>query len=264
MNNRAIVPDGFLQRRVFAPRDNPDRADDAAMFSAWQKSPGPETIAPIMAAAEPEIRKSLAAYGMADDPVMVSKARALAVKSFSRFDPAKSSLRTFVGQQMQGLRRLSLEMQPIRIPEKAYYDHRAIRSAEEELQSELGRAPTVQEISDRSRLSIRRISKLRSGFRPVRAEESARSTDDSGKEESIGYESASPDELFQESFYAGITDPVDRLIFESFTGFGGKPAASMTEVAKRAGVSNAAISQRAARLTKDYQEVMAKLGRVMT
>lgn len=256
---RQIVPSGILDKPIFAPKE-PKIVPGETEFRAWESRPTSETMQPLMAQAEPEIQRSLAQYGYAGDPVMAGKARVLVAKAVPRYNPKLGSFRTFANRELQGLRRIGLEMQPVKVPERAYYDNLNLQRAEKDLESELGRTPTLTELADRTGVRPKRIAKLRASWRTPMAEEAARFTDESGQEEVTGFERPSASDLFVDSYYAGLDDPTDKLIFEGMTGYGGRKVRSKTKLAKMAGISVAAVSQRATKLSNDYNEIMDKLG----
>lgn len=257
-----IVPSGILDKPIFAPKPAKVTPGEAE-FGQWQARPTGENMQQIMSHAEPEIQRSLSQYGYAGDPVMAGKARVMVARAVPRYNPKMGAFRTFVNRELQGLRRVGLEMQPVKVPERAYYDNLNLQRAEKDTGSELGRSPTLAELADRTGVSPKRIAKLRAGWRTPIAEEATRMVDESGQEELTGFERPTASEMFQEAYYSGISDPVDRLIFEGMTGYGGRKVRSKTQLAKSAGISVAAVSQRATKLSNDYNEVMDKMDRVM-
>jgi DNA-directed RNA polymerase specialized sigma subunit len=152
--------------------------------------------------------------------------------------------------QLQGLRRHSArEQQVVSMPERVALDLHKLSLAENELRDSLNRDPSDAELSEHVGLSPKRIGYIRTA-RPAYAEgtinaSSMTDEDQGGFSPSVQQQGVEPHLLG--FVYHGL-EPVDQVIMEHTLGLHGKKILSKQEIAKRVGISPAAISQRSARI----------------
>jgi DNA-directed RNA polymerase specialized sigma subunit len=177
-----------------------------------------------------------------------SKARLLAIDAFGRYDPGRAKLRTHLMSHLQGLRRASAqEQQIIGIPERVGLDLYKLRMGENELEDQLGRTPSDQELSEHLMLSRKRIRYIRNA-QPGLSEGALMPEGDSGESSGIGPAVAGRQSDTWHDFVYQDLDPIDQVIMEHTTGLHNRPVLSKQQIAAKLKLSPGAISQRAAKI----------------
>jgi DNA-directed RNA polymerase specialized sigma subunit len=120
---------------------------------------------------QPTISSSLASIG-GNDPNVRAKARVVTAKAIQTYDPASgASLPTWVSSQLRQLTRdVGKSNNVLSVPENAQLDAYHLYRTEVELEDELGRSPTVQELADRSAMSIKKIETVRKKIKAIATE----------------------------------------------------------------------------------------------
>lgn len=251
-DNRPIMDD-----QIRLPENqNPLRADGDALFSAWKEKPSPKTLSPLMDSLTPTIDSALHTYGFSGDPNIREAAKLHVISVLPRFDPTKAKLTTFLRNELRRLQRIGPEVRnPIQSSERARLDNRYLVGAETELREQLGRDPTIDELSDHCGLPAKRIERIRMASRPLLAEDSLSGGDDQAPQV-LGTQQGRPEEVWMEAYYASLEDPKDKLIFEYSTGWRGRPVLGKSMIAAKLGVSPGAVSQRAARMSEALQSLI--------
>lgn len=190
--------------------------------------------------------------GQGASPAVQEKARIMAAKAVQQYNPKqKVPLNAFIRQQLQPLYRYANQKTVVKIPERAYADLKNIQQAELELQDNLGRSPSVDEIADYSHISAKRINMINKKYRPHQFMESFFDfTDDEDSNvhvpatQTFDYKKAWADYVYQD------LEPIDKKIYEWRTA---QTPLSNIEIAKRLKMSPSAVSQRAANITKKLE-----------
>jgi DNA-directed RNA polymerase specialized sigma subunit len=221
-------------------------------FAEWRSKPSPTTLSPLITSLDPIVDKAMRSYGYTGDPNIKQTARIHIMRSLPRFDPSKSKLETFTFNELKRLQRLGPRQEhPIPIPEQASFDIRSVQNAEVELKDELGRDPTSHELADRTGLSLKRLSRLRTYGRPTVTENVFE--DESGAVTPVGSPADSMDQVWTEAIYLGLS-PVDQKIMDWSMGSHGEQVLSKTEMSQRLGMSVSAVTQRARRIADKLSE----------
>ncbi len=243
----------------------PKGPPSADLYGAWKAQPSPKTLSPLLESVRPTIQGALRSYGFAGDPNMEATAQLHVISVLPRFDPKKSKLETFLHNELRRVQRLGPQQNmPIRAPERALLDNRALMGAEAELRGSLGRSPTVDELSDETGMSAKRIERVRMASRPLLTEDAMSGNgDDDSSPQLLGTESGRPEEVWMEAYYAGLEDPKDKLIFEWSLGWRGAPKRSKSDIARQLGISVGAVSQRADRLAGGLQQLVTNGERLL-
>lgn len=204
---------------------------------------------PLLTALNPTIDSALKSFTQGDNAYR-TKARVLAMNAVNTYDPSKgASLQTHVYNNLQRLQRISAQRAGIiRMPENAALQRRAIEKAREDIELETGEEPTLEELADRVGLSIRRINKLMT--MPTTASES-QFTGDTGdmwaKKEDHALD------LYDRYIYEDL-DRTDKKIYEWSTGYGGTRKLSRKEMARKLGISEAAVSLRSTKIAQKFSK----------
>lgn len=140
-------------------RLEPDFASD---YAAWKADPGPATNAAMLKRLEPTIQGAIRTHVGAPNPLLVSRARVLALGGLRSYDPTRGRLQNHMYNHLQGLKRVARhQSQVIAVPERLAQDRYQLDDATRQLGSELGREPTDAEVLDRTGFAPRRLAALR-------------------------------------------------------------------------------------------------------
>ena len=207
-------------------------------YDAWRKSPTPETLGSAVQAHLPVIRKNLMIYkGSLAPELLESEGKKLAIQAIKSYNPqAGASLKTHIVNHLQRLHRITQSRaRAFRMPEELQAQVRNYQDAYTDLSEEIGREPTVSEISEKMKWPVSKVQRLRKQFVSELPEGAQ------AYESGIAANAPMDDKLIYA--YHDLA-PRDQLIFEHLTGFGGKPLKKKSEIAKMLGVSPAVITQR--------------------
>lgn len=223
-------------------------------YEAWKSNPGPETNSAMLKALNPVIQKGVYAnVGPGSHPLMTSRARQITLDSLGRYDRSRSQLQTHLMNQYRGLRRADRQStEVLRAPERLLLDRNKLQEYEQELEDELGRPPTDNEIANRTGFSAKRMAKIRN-WKPGAAEGQFERAD-ANLLSSMGVgPSAEARNLWVEMVYDDMP-PIDQAIMEHTLGLNGKRVLSNAELARKLGRTPGAISQRKQRIQQALNE----------
>ena len=215
-------------------------------FGAWKAAPTPANAGALLSAVRPVIDSAIKSYAGGDaSPILVSRARRMALDAFGTYNPALAGLKTHLTSRLQGLRRTSADLNDIiHVPEQIRLDRGHLMSAASQLRDELGRDPTDLELSDRTGLSAKRLAHVRKAGMPAYEGTLAEAGEDGPIEPVVRQ---ADDDVWAGFVYHSLT-PTDRLILEHSLGMNGKPRLGGRKLAAMLGVTPAAISQRKAKI----------------
>lgn len=237
---------------------SPSLNDLQQMVVKWQKTGDKELGNKILHRLKPIITNAVIRNAGNPDPVLMSRARLLVLKSLKNYDPSKGQLNTYVFNVLQGIKRYRFQfMSGVHIPESARLQKQQLDQISLELEEQLGRPPTVEELADKTGWSAKRIQHLQQLSESLSA-----STLDSFMETNPGgfqvqgprREGGVQDEIWQEVVYQEL-DPIDKKIFEWTLGYKGGKKLPNEEIAKRLKLTPGAISQRKKKIQQKLNEL---------
>ncbi len=218
-------------------------------YDAWKAAPGPDTAASFLRATKPLLDTTIKSLGDTS-PNTRSRARQIMLDALPSYDPSKSTLSTFAYHHMQGLKRYSQQMQqPLYMPDRAMLQLRKLRQAEQEIQAEHDREPSMAELADYTGLPMKRISQLRGLPMPAAAGQ-LRSEEGDVYEPAVAQPTSN---AWAEIVYESL-DPSNQKVMEWTLGLHGQPRMPVQEIARRMRLSAGAISQRRAMIEARMQE----------
>lgn len=218
-------------------------------YTAWSTMPNPDNADRLLTAVKPVIDRAIHSYVGQDDPLIRSHAKRVVLGALPRYKPDSAGLGTFLHSQLQSLQRASRKQQQIlSIPERVQIDSAHLRRVEDTLTDQLGREPSMAELSSAAGLSAGRIGKVRQFRYPI-AEGSMLSYDEDGQEQGPVIADAGKEraEAWRQIIYMDA-DPIDQKVMEWSFGMHGSKPLEVQEMARRLNVTPAAISQRRNRL----------------
>lgn len=223
-------------------RLEPEYAD---LYGAWKTKTTPATTNALLQGLQPAMESTIRTHIGDVNPLSISRARQMTVKALPQYDPASASMRTFLFSQLQGLKRWnSRQGQAVSIPERMALQRQAVARYEKEMEHELGRAPTDQEIADQYAIPLRRLAKIRANA-PAVAESTL--TRDTGQIFGGLRTPGATADPWQDYVYDQLS-PTDQLIMQWTLGYNGHRKRSNQEIAAKLRLTPGAISQRKARI----------------
>ena len=138
------------------------------------------------------------------------------------------------------------------VPEGIQLDAMTLMRAEQDFLDKHEREPDLIELSDHSKLPVKRIKAIRETFRPVPSEAAFTSeTQDLGLPGTPNgsYSDEALDYIYRDADY------IDRKILEMKTGYGGAEMLTPAVVAQRLGLTPTQLSRRSAKLALQIQEI---------
>lgn len=173
-----------------------------------------------------------------------TRARLLAIEAIKNYDPSRGTeLSTHVYNRLQGLRRIAADRGNfIHVPEKSALERKRLEEIKNDYIIETGVEPSLGELADRSGMPIKKVGRLMSVFGTT---STSMTRGESG--DSLEAKPRTATELYNDAFYAGLPE-MDKKIYEWSTGYQGSPQLDRATIARRLGVSEAAISQHVKRI----------------
>ena len=229
------------------------------VYDTWNRMKSPQANDMMLKALSPIIDNAVKTFGGSQDhnPIIRSRAKKIVIDSLPNYDPKQTKLKTFVFNQLQGLKRFSLQQgQIISIPEKVQLDFVNLKKTEDSLREELGRDPSTTELADAAMLSPKRIEYVRK-LRMPSSEGTVSAVNASSdfsdfSDPAVANPSSKKDLGAWHSFvYEGLSD-INKLIMEHSFGLNGKKLLSNEQIARSLRMSPSAIS---IRKTKIQQEL---------
>lgn len=214
------------------------------IVSVWQKDKSTQNTRKVLQMLKPTIQSALHTYTPGQQDNFRLKATSLALQSLSGYNPQKAtSPSTYVFTNLQRLNRLRRQRQtPVHIPESQVYALQLIQKKQQQLEDRLGREPSLQQLSDYTGLSPKKIEKVRSGSAYT---SQSSTTDETTGVDLIGAKDTS-DKDYYDYVYSSVS-PLDQKIMEWTSGYNGK-ALSNNQIASKLHLSAGAVSQRKARI----------------
>jgi DNA-directed RNA polymerase specialized sigma subunit len=238
-----------LAKNYLEPKFKPD-------FDAWKTDPSPGNVDKLLTHLRPTIDRNLAfTAGRNSSPALLGQAKQLAINALQSYDPGQSALKTHVTNHLQGLRRIARQQsQILSVPERVTLDSAYLHEMEQEFIDEYDREPSMQELSDRSGLSSRRIKHVK-GFAVPAATGTmdAMSVDGEGDgiSPAVRYDNT---DTYLHAIYDDL-GPIDQKIMEWTLGYGGANKLTNQEIAAKLKITPGAISQRKAKIQQQLIEL---------
>lgn len=215
---------------------------DMPEYDNWLKDPTPENLGKVVDTLSPTLISEVQRFS-GPKPLLRAKAKELAIKAIHTYDPTKgAALKSWAVTQLQPLHRYGKQLRPVRSSELAIQQAAEINTQTQRLQEELGRDPEDHEIADYVGISVKRIRDLRRKVVPT-MNESSLASEDTGQIDLPAVTGApGQNDYASEAAYMSLS-PRERKIFDWKTGLHGQSMLTNQEIARRLGLTPAAISQ---------------------
>lgn len=225
-------------------------------YEVWAMNPTKDNLYDVTESLQPTINAVLASFG-SKDPNIRTKARIAAAKAVQSYDPTRGvSLATWTTQQLRPLGRAIRESNStLSIPEGVQLDAFTLNRHSKELEEELGREPTVEELADRSSISIKRIKDIRKKLRAESTESAF--TQDDGSSMLKGFAIDNSQEAMD--YVYSDSDTVDKKLMEYTVGYGGSDVLDSKTIMKKLNLTPVQLTRRKMRLSKRIHDLIQDL-----
>lgn len=225
-------------------------------YEVWVMNPTKDNLYDVTESLQPTINAVLASFG-SKDPNIRTKARIAAAKAVQSYDPTRGvSLATWTTQQLRPLGRAIRESNStLSIPEGVQLDAFTLNRHSKELEEELGREPTVEELADRSSISIKRIKDIRKKLRAESTESAF--TQDDGSSMLKGFAIDNSQEAMD--YVYSDSDTVDKKLMEYTVGYGGSDVLDSKTIMKKLNLTPVQLTRRKMRLSKRIHDLIQDL-----
>lgn len=197
------------------------------------------------------IDKAINAYA-AGDKSYKTQARMMALDAVKSYNPkAGASIDTYIYGQLRRLQRLSAQRGNLtRLSENVAQQRSVVARAIRELTADLGEDPTTEQIATKTGLSRKRVDALMN-YKPIVPDSTAMSPE--GDSLAANKNEAKMRELYTDVIYNDL-DNTDKRIYEWATGYGKGEKLPGVEIARRLGISPAAVSKRYSGIVKKFNQ----------
>jgi hypothetical protein len=218
-------------------------------YDEWKRAPSPQTTGKLLRSLQPAIDRGISAHvGRQPGPNIRAHARKLTLGALRTYDPGQARLSTHVINHLQGLKRVHrTSNQILRVPERVMLDRNRLFEAENQLEDQYGRPPSLTELADYTGLSAKRIERVRQFRHPVAEGQLAARQGPGGEPEGFAPAVVNPSNAYLELAYQDM-GPINQNILDMTLGLHGQPQMSNQDIAKRLRLTPGAISQRKAQI----------------
>ena len=230
-----------IKSRTPQPIPKPAPVD---IVDRWKSDKSAQTTKQLLDYLKPTIDSALHTYTPGQEDSFRIKATSMALNSLSGYDKKKNtSPRTYVFSALQRLNRIRRQRDSIiHIPESQVYLRQLVDKKKDQLQEDLGRQPSLLQLSDKTGLSQKKLQKI--------YDDNITFSETSSTNTQTGDSSFKSSDLTDKDYYNYVyrsVPPLDQKIMQWSSGFG-KPLLSNNEIAKRLRLSPGAVSQRKAKI----------------
>lgn len=208
------------------------------LFSSWKKTRSPKLLQELLDITEPIWKKAIPVFGGdPNDPLHVSYAKSIVIDGLNKFDPEKAKISTFLWFKLNNLQRKVYKQQNVlKTPEKIIQLKNIMHLIEGELEAELGREPSAQEVADRMGINVALVNRLRSIKSPITASSLVLKGEEGEDKDLVGVivpgekdkrKNMALDLVYMES------SPIQQALMELVFGMKGKKEVSVLEASKR-------------------------------
>lgn len=215
--------------------DPTTKQKDLALWQTWKRTRSPQDLEALVKQVEPVLGREVNRWrNVAPEFLLRNEAKKLALKAFEDYDPAHgTALATHVTNHLLKLSRTAYARQStLSVPEATRLSFNNFARQERHLEEQLGRPPSLEELSDHLRLPPHKVQSLR-------AEVGKREYMESGDGPAFVAHLDDPD-LVALAWHD--MTPIQRTIFEHRTGYNDKPVLKGQAIMKNTGLTQGQLS----------------------
>ena len=251
-DEEAYAADILGRTKKGAAMNRKDR--DIELWEQWKRTKSPYDLDMLMKQMDPVIQSEVNKWsGAIARPVVESQARVLALEAFETYDPKHgAALNTHLTNRLRKLsRKVYTHQDAVRLPEHRKLRALSLAKGQQEFMSQMGREPTHQEMADHMGWSPTMVAKVNRELSP----ELVGSADTgAGMFENRSVWGRDSDDGMVDMLYYDL-DPIDQVIFEHSTGYGGKPVLSNPQLRAKTNLTQSQLSFRKRKIVNRVQDL---------
>ena len=210
-------------------------------YEAWSKDPTPENSQTLLRAVEPSIRSAVKAHVGDDNPLVMGRAKIIALNAMKNYNPKGARISTYLSRQLQGIKRHNRnQLSGVRVPENVQLQRAKIQEEANQFEIEYGREPTYDELSRQLHMPIKKVQRIMSANTGL---SESQIQDANGDVYQPGVNSQAEDSISVNLLYEDESE-INKLIMEYTLGMYGQPVLKNQDIARKLGISPGAVSQR--------------------
>lgn len=209
-------------------------------WHSWNNGGRPKTgLSPMLVSMKPHIDREVNRWSASGLPpvVLEAEARRLAIQAIHTYNPKSGSqIQTHVSNHLKGLDRfVNTYREDVRLPVEKVHLANKVYKAKVDLELELGREATIEEIQKRTGVGKHTIGGLKRFQSALYSNNEVTGINQPVRED-ITHQQIVADFLYHD------LSPKQKLVFQYSTGHGGKPVLAPGEIARKLNVSPARVS----------------------
>lgn len=227
------------------------KTDDIRAWQQWHHTQADEDLKAVLDQLQPVITTATRRWqGTLAAPLLDTQAKILTVKALKNYKPDKgAALNTHVTNQLQKLSRLVYtHSQSARLPEHRAVGMATFSAAKDQLQGDLGRDPTSEELADHLGWGTPRIQQFQQAHE-------RKELLGSGEFNPAKFPIADEEDPIVGYVYHDMA-PTTKKLFEHITGYGGQPVLSNTQLMDKFKLSQGQLSYQKRKMTDLFNVAM--------
>lgn len=220
---------------------------DLEMWREWRSTKDSQVLNNLVERLNPLIQREVQKWGTTvPRPALESKARMLTAEALNTYDPNRgAAVGTHVASRIRKLSRHVYPYQNVaRLPENKQLNYNTFQIAQSRLIDNLGREPSVSELSDELGWAQKKVTDFQKSFGRKEYHESAGA-----------YIEDEPESRTLVDFYYHGLSPNDQRLFEDITGYGGRPPLSNNQLMSKYRLTQGQLSYRKRKFVDDVKRI---------
>ncbi len=220
---------------------------DLDLWRQWRKNNRQKDLSALLTQLNPVIQKEVGKWGSTVPKAgLEARATILAVDALKQYDPNKgAAVATHVTSRIRKLSRHVYPYQNVaRLPENKQLEYNTFQVANNRLLDNLGREPTVDELTDELGWSKKKVTASQQSFDRKEIVESVGAYMDDGQAQ----------EPTVDFYYHGLA-PTDRKLFEDITGYNNQKSMSNKGVMRKYNLTQGQVSYRKRKFVDDLRNI---------
>ncbi len=222
---------------------------DLAMWQDWKKTNNTQTLNGLVDRLNPLVQKEVNKWSATVPRVALeAKAKVLTVDAIKTYNPNKgAAVGTHVASRLRKLSRFVYPYQNVaRLPENKQLKYNTFAVAKGKLYDNLGRDPTVPELSQELSWTQKTVRDFETAFdrKEYVESEGAFMDDDSDRDGLVDF------------YYHGL-DPTNQRLFEDITGYAAKPVLPNSRLMGKHKLTQGQLSYRKRKFINDIKDIQS-------
>jgi len=222
------------------------------LWQSYSDTGSTEPLGELLTSYDPLLQQQVNRYSASPlpRPALETEARRLTVRAFQTYDPDKSQLNTHVTNHLKHLQRFTLNYQNVgKIPENRGIKISRYQNMRTNLEDELGREPTVVEISDAMQIAPAEVERMQLELRQDLNIIQAR--DDAFFDHSFGRDMSPLQTAIEFVYYDASSE--DKKIMEYTFGLGGTMKKDVKGIALALGKNESYVRRRRREIAQEIK-----------